>query len=119
MNTSSRLKNLFRATALLASVCGTALPALALEIDLPAETALYQQSDMPGYTLTLQNCLMCHSAQYVQYQPKTSPRSYWEATVKKMKHPFGAPFPEGDIPAMVDYLTKTYGAESSAANSGK
>ena len=93
--------------------------AQALEIDLPAETAIYKESSLPGYTLTLQNCLMCHSAQYVQYQPTSSPRSYWEATVKKMKQPFGAPFAESDIPAMVDYLTKTYGAERSAALSGK
>lgn len=28
-----------------------------------------------------------------------------------MKASFGAPFPEEDIPAMVDYLVKTYGAE--------
>ncbi|QIL82269.1 cytochrome c [Diaphorobacter sp. HDW4A] len=123
MTTSNRLKSLIRTItvpiALLAAVCGAAHPAMALEIDLPAETALYKQSDMPGYTLTLQNCLMCHSAQYAQYQPKTSPRSYWEATVKKMKHPFGAPFPETDIPAMVDYLTKTYGAESSTAATTK
>ncbi len=104
-----------RTAALCAAAIAMAHPAQALEIDLPAETALYKQSDMPGYQLTLQSCLMCHSAQYVQYQPKTSPRTYWEATVKKMKHPFGAPFPESDIPAIVDYLTKTYGAESAPA----
>jgi len=48
---------------------------------------------------------------YPQTQPPTSPRSYWEATVKKMKHPYGAQFDDADIPAMVDYLTKVYGAE--------
>ena len=101
-------------TSVAAALCLGTHSAQALEIDLPGETALYKESSLPGYSLTLQNCLMCHSAQYVQYQPKSSPRSYWEATVKKMKHPFGAPFAESDIPAMVDYLTKTYGAESSA-----
>lgn len=89
--------------------------AQALEITLPAETAVYQESPLPGYQLALANCLMCHSAQYVQTQPHTSPRSYWEATVKKMKTPFGAPFPETDIAPIVEYLTKTYGAESAAA----
>ncbi|QNP50513.1 cytochrome c [Diaphorobacter aerolatus] len=99
-----------------ALICGAALQqqAQALEIDLPGETAIYRESDLPGYKLTLQNCLMCHSAQYAQYQPTTSPRSYWEATVKKMKKPFGATFPDDDIPAIVDYLSKTYGAESTA-----
>jgi hypothetical protein len=47
----------------------------------------------------------------VQTQPPTSARAYWEATVVKMKKAFGAPFAEEDIPSMVDYLVKTYGAE--------
>ena len=115
----ARLSRLSRMAALAAAAFSLAHSAQALEIDLPGETAIYKQSDMPGYSLTLQNCLMCHSAQYVQYQPKSSPRSYWEATVKKMKPPFGAPFAESDVPAMVDYLTKTYGAESSAATAVK
>jgi cytochrome c5 len=89
-----------------------ALPtASALEITLPPETARFKPSDLPGYTLVQRDCLVCHSAHYVQYQPSSSPRSYWEATVKKMKTPFGAPFPDEDIPAIVDYLVKTYGAE--------
>ena len=83
----------------------------AAEIKLPDETAAYKQSALPGYQLVLANCLLCHSAQYTQMQPPTSPRSYWEATVKKMKKPFGAQFSDDDIPAMVDYLAKVYGAE--------
>ena len=85
--------------------------ASALEVTLPPETARFQASALPGYALVQRDCLICHSAQYVQYQPSSSPRAYWEATVKKMKKPFGAPFPEDDIPAIVDYLVKTYGAE--------
>lgn len=80
-------------------------------ITLPAETAVYQPSDLPGYQLVQRNCLLCHSAQYVTMQPPTSPRTYWDATVKKMKKPFGAPFPDEDVAAIVDYLVKTYGAE--------
>lgn len=86
----------------------------ALDIELPAETATYQASELPGYALVQTNCLLCHSAQYVQSQPRTSPRSYWEATVHKMKKPFGAPVKEEDMPAIIDYLVKTYGAERSA-----
>ncbi len=116
---TTRFTSVARTAAALLALCAAAQQASALEIDLPAETAMYKESSLPGYSLTLQNCLMCHSAQYVQSQPPTSPRTYWEATVKKMKHPFGAPFPEADIPAIVDYLTKTYGAESVAAKTGK
>ena len=91
-----------------------ATTANALEIQLPAESASYKPSDLPGYRLVQQNCLICHSAQYAQYQPASSPRAYWDATVKKMKKPFNAPFAEADIPAMVDYLVKTYGTERGA-----
>ncbi len=86
----------------------------ALDIKLPPETSIYKRSDLPGYRLVQQYCLTCHAAQYVQFQPLSSPRGYWDATVKKMKKPFGAPFAEADIPAMVDYLVKTYGAEQGA-----
>jgi sulfite dehydrogenase len=80
-------------------------------ITLPPETATYRPSDLPGYDLVRQNCVLCHSAQYILTQPPTMTRAYWDATVRKMKKPFGAPFPDTDIPAMVDYLVKTYGAE--------
>jgi cytochrome c5 len=88
-------------------------------ITLPSETAVYRQNDLPGYELVQRNCVMCHSAQYVTTQPPTSPRSYWEATVRKMKKPFGAPFPDEDVAAMVDYLAKTYGAERTSASKAR
>ncbi|AJG24306.1 c-type cytochrome [Cupriavidus basilensis] len=100
--------------ALALYAAGMTSAAQALEITLPPETARYTPSDLPGFRLVQQNCMTCHSAQYVLTQPPSSPRGYWEATVKKMKKPFGAPFADEDIPAMVDYLTKTYGAERTA-----
>lgn len=100
------------APAWLAAVLSiSSMPALALDITLPAETATYRPSKLPGYQLVLQNCMACHSAQYVQTQPLTSSRAYWEAAVKKMKKPYGAPLRDEDMPPMVDYLVKTYGAE--------
>ena len=87
----------------------------ALDIQLPAETAAYKPSSLPGYQLALRDCMTCHSAHYVQSQPSTSPRAYWEATVKKMKHPFGAQFADEDIAPIADYLVKTYGAEKGMA----
>ncbi len=93
--------------------------AFALDIALPMETAAYKPSTLPGYALAQQHCMTCHSAQYVQTQPQTSPRAYWDATVKKMKKPFGAQIPDQDVPVIVDYLTKTYGAERNAQDSAK
>ncbi|ATD60600.1 MAG: c-type cytochrome [Janthinobacterium svalbardensis] len=104
------MKILFAALAL--SAAGSAC---ALEIHLPPETATYKASELPGYQLVQRNCMTCHAAQYASSQPPASPRAYWEATVKKMKKPFGAQFDDADMPAMVDYLVKTYGAERGAA----
>jgi cytochrome c5 len=111
-------RTLRRGAAIIALGCTTlqgAASAATLAITLPPETATYKSSELPGYKLVLQNCLQCHSAQYPQMQPATSPRAYWDATVRKMKKPFGAQFADEDIPAMVDYLVKTYGAEQPAA----
>lgn len=78
------------------------------EIRWPLETLSYQPSDLPGFRLVQSNCLTCHSAHYVAYQPPL-PASYWDATVRKMKNVFKAPIEEKDIAAMVDYLAQTYG----------
>ena len=106
-----RMNSLIAALALSAAAGG----ACALDIQLPPETATYKDSALPGYQLVQRNCMTCHAAQYASNQPPASPRAYWEATVKKMKKPFGAQFADEDVPAMVDYLVKTYGAERSAA----
>ena len=101
------------------ALAGAALAAMApgaaqRAISLPPETAAYVKSDLPGYHLVLRNCIGCHSAHYVQMQPPTLARAYWENTVKRMKKPFGAQFPDEDVAAMVDYLVKTYGNERPA-----
>ncbi|CAH1387327.1 SorB family sulfite dehydrogenase c-type cytochrome subunit [Candidatus Nitrotoga sp. M5] len=87
--------------------------AIALDIQLPPETAVFKPNELPGYILAQRNCTICHSVHYIQSQPPSSPRGYWEATVKKMKVTFGAKFADEDIPVIVDYLAKTYGAERS------
>ena len=66
---------------------------------------------MPGYAKAQANCVACHSAEYMQYQPATAPRPYWDAMVKRMKVVFKAPIDDADMPAIVDYLAKTYGNE--------
>ena len=80
-------------------------------LTLPRETAAFTASELPGYQLVQRHCLGCHSAHYVLMQPPTLARAYWENTVKRMKKPFGATFPDEDVPAMADYLVKTYGNE--------
>ena len=88
-------------------------------VTMPPETAVFRASDLPGYQLVQRNCATCHSAHYVTTQPPASSRAYWDATVRKMKKPFGAQFPDEDVPAMVDYLVKTYGVERGDAAGAK
>jgi sulfite dehydrogenase len=93
-----------------ALLCGRAP---AVQIELPPDTAVFKPSPLPGYQAVQRNCMTCHSAQYAATQPPGSNRAYWEATVRKMKKPFGAQFDDADIAPMVDYLVKTYGNERS------
>lgn len=80
-------------------------------IDLPPDGVQLKPSDLPGYTKAQAVCVACHSAEYMQYQPPTAARPYWEAMVKRMKQVFNAPIDDADMPAIVDYLAKTYGNE--------
>jgi sulfite dehydrogenase (cytochrome) subunit B len=77
-----------------------------VSIQLPPETAVLKPG--AGAELAQGNCLICHSADYIQYQPPM-PRKFWEAEVKKMQAKYGAPISDELLPAVIDYLTKTYG----------
>jgi sulfite dehydrogenase (cytochrome) subunit B len=90
---------------------GIGLLADAKTITLPMEGPPLKASPLPGYAKAQSNCVACHSAEYMLYQPPTAPRAYWEAMVTRMKVVFKAPIDDADMPAIVDYLVKTYGNE--------
>lgn len=77
-----------------------------LSYELPDETAEFR--DGPGVELAQQNCVACHSVDYVITQPPKKGQAFWEAEVNKMKKTYGAPIEEADIKGIVDYLTATY-----------
>jgi hypothetical protein len=77
----------------------------------PPDLVQLKPSPLPGYGKAQAACVACHSAEYMAYQPPTAARPYWEAMVKRMKVVFKATLDEADIPVIVDYLAKTYGAE--------
>lgn len=95
----------------LALVSLAPLPAIALEITLPVEKVRLADSPLPGAALAGTMCSTCHSAEYVLYQPPTSPRTYWKATVVKMQKVFGAPIPDSAVDPITDYLVKLYGVD--------
>lgn len=80
---------------------------------LPPDGVQLKSSSLPGYAKAQAVCAACHSAEYMQYQPPTAARPYWEAMVRRMKTVFKAPIDDADIPLIVDYLAKTYGNEES------
>jgi mono/diheme cytochrome c family protein len=80
-------------------------------IELPPDGVQLTPSSLPGYAKAQANCVVCHSAEYMRYQPPNAPRLYWDAMVKRMKLVFKAPIDDADMPAIVDYLAKTYGNE--------
>jgi len=80
-------------------------------ITLPPDGVQLKPSALPGYAKAQTNCVACHSAEYMLYQPPTAPRPYWDAMVKRMKAVFKAPIDDADMPLIVDYLVKTYGNE--------
>lgn len=51
------------------------------------------------------NCLACHSATMVLYQPHLT-AAQWQAVVDKMRDAYGAPIPADQAPAIVDALLR-------------
>jgi hypothetical protein len=63
----------------------------------------------PNQGKVIQNCMTCHSLDYIQMHDGLLDRKGWEAEVTKMIRVYGAPVPEKDAPLIVDYLTENYG----------
>ena len=101
------------ASLLVAAALGTMVitNAGSKSIDLPPDGMQLKPSSLPGYAKAQASCTACHSAEYMWYQPPTASRAYWDTMVKRMKAVFKAPVDDADMPAIVDYLVKTYGAE--------
>jgi cytochrome c len=79
-----------------------------LTIKLPAETVKLRSSTMAGYTLATQRCLICHSADYIEYQPPAMPEKKWLAEVNKMQHAYGAPITDDEAKQIAAYLASAY-----------
>lgn len=104
--------NVIKVLSLVAAAAVTAYAAATTKIiELPADGVQLKASPLPGYAKAQANCMACHSAEYMKYQPPTAARPYWDAMVKRMKVVFKAPIDDADMPAIVDYLVKTYGNE--------
>ena len=75
---------------------------------LPEETAALKPG--PNLEAAQNNCTACHSADYIQTQPRGPKfkKDFWQAEVTKMIKVYGAPIEDSDVGKIVDYLTATY-----------
>ena len=64
--------------------------------------------DEPGRTMLVGACSTCHTLRYVLDQPPLT-RGQWAAEVDKMRHAYGAPFPDELTAPIVDYLVAIRG----------
>lgn len=61
-----------------------------------------------GKDIAENNCLACHSSDYISTQPPGLGRKFWEAEVTKMRKAFGAQISDEDSALIVDYLARSY-----------
>ncbi|MCY1740545.1 SorB family sulfite dehydrogenase c-type cytochrome subunit [Ensifer sp. SL37] len=76
--------------------------------ELPGETAELKPGLQRGFEAAMNNCLSCHSVDYINHQPSKKGQPFWEAEVQKMIRVYHAPIDEADANAIVDYLANTY-----------
>lgn len=75
---------------------------------LPDETAVLRPGPEPGFEAAKNNCMACHSVDYVQTQPPKKGAAFWDAEVTKMIKVYKAQIDEKDAKAIADYLAQTY-----------
>jgi hypothetical protein len=88
-------------------------------IKLPAETVRLKPSSLAGYSIAQQKCGICHSADYILYQPPGMTQAQWTAEVQKMQHSYGAPVDGNEIKLLAIYLAATYGDAASVTASDR
>ena len=107
------MKPLLLVAPLLASAAIAALsfgPVTAAPVNykLPEEIAAFKPG--PNLEVVQNNCTACHSADYINTQPRGPKfkKDFWQAEVTKMIKVYGAPIDDAEVPKIVEYLTKTY-----------
>jgi mono/diheme cytochrome c family protein len=85
-----------------------AVTAAPINYKLPDETSAFKPG--PNLEVVQNNCTACHSADYINTQPRGPKfkKDFWQAEVTKMIKVYGAPIDDADVPKIVDYLAATY-----------
>jgi hypothetical protein len=104
----STLLALVAAAAWSAALFCSGVIAKPVSYTLPDETAAFKPG--PNLEVVQNNCTACHSADYIQTQPRGAKfkKDFWQAEVTKMIKVYGAPIEGADVGKIVDYLSATY-----------
>ncbi len=96
------------ATAAIAGLVLAPANAAPVSYTLPDETAAFKPG--PNLEVVQNNCTACHSADYINTQPRGPKfkKDFWQAEVTKMIKVYGAPIDDADAAKIVDYLAATY-----------
>jgi hypothetical protein len=116
------IRFIVRLSCLVVSACCAVLaqaPAATRTIELPPETARLKPSTLAGYSIAQSKCGICHSLDYILYQPPQMTQAQWAAEVQKMQHSYGAPIDPDEIKLLAVYLTSVYGDASSVSDSDR
>lgn len=89
----------------------TAAPnAAVVSINLPAADFTLRASTLPGYTLASQKCVICHSTDYISFQPPGMTLAQWTGEMQKMRAAYGAPLVDAEVELIGAYLAVAYGS---------
>ncbi len=76
-----------------------------------ADESTLRITNAPAAAIVRANCSICHSIDYIPMNSPFLNKTAWDAEVHKMIQALGAPVPDKDVAAIVDYLTKYYGVQ--------
>src|SRR5262244_2917067 len=93
---------------LLAVLVVSAVAAADKTIPMPADQAYATLKPGLGVEVTRQQCVSCHSTDYIVMQPRGNAKQ-WDGVVTKMIKVFGAPVSDQDAKTIVEYLATQYG----------
>jgi len=87
------------------SIKGTGSASNKVSVELPVSTALFPAR--AGADIANSQCLICHSADMVLYQPART-QDQWKETINKMRAVYGAPITADQIDALAAYLSELH-----------
>ena len=98
----------FLIAAFASTIVAGAVVAKPLTYTLPGETAQLRAGRGPGLEAAQNNCVSCHSVDYINTQPPKRGATFWEAEVTKMVKVYHASIDEADQKIIAEYLAQTY-----------